>query len=160
MQLFATLVFKLANLIFHSPVGRRSKWRHEWVMRLFRYAADHHNQSAQSVYGHLLFFRGDGPASREQGGRYLEMAAKQGDVKAHYQLARIYELGALQRFPRDAAQALSHYQVAAEQGHPLALKRLVEVYQQGELEQPVDQDKAAYWQQRQPALPRRPDPRR
>ena len=62
-------------------------------MSSFRLAADAGHRQALSVYGHLLFLRGDTTKSKIQGAIYLERAADRGEMKAQYQMGRIYETG-------------------------------------------------------------------
>ena len=114
-------------------------------MKLFRFAADNGHKKALSVYGHLLHFRGDGVQNRIQGGIYIQQAAEKGDVKAQYQMGRIFEGGFEHYFPPNAEKALSFYQQAAEQGHQLAIKRLVDVYTDGELGVEASQQEADRW---------------
>lgn len=119
-------------------------------MKLFRFAADNGHKRALSVYGHLLHFRGDGAQNRIQGGIYLQQAADKGDVKAQYQMGKIFEEGFEHYFQPDESKALTFYQQAAEQGHQLAIKRLVDVYENGELGQLADLALAASWKGKQP----------
>ncbi|MBY4679026.1 tetratricopeptide repeat protein [Marinobacterium arenosum] len=155
MRVLAMPLFWVAYALFRSSIGKRSRSKHNLVMRLFRYAADNGSTRALSVYGHLLHFRGDGVQNRIQGGIYLQRAAEQGDMKARYQMGRIYEQGFEHYFRADPARALAFYRQAAEQGHPLALQRMVEACNKGELGLSVDEAAARQWQARQPSLPQR-----
>ncbi|GGO82113.1 hypothetical protein GCM10011348_22730 [Marinobacterium nitratireducens] len=146
MKLVAPLIFWLAYGLFRSKLLRSSRRKHDWVMKLFRFAADNDNRRALSVYGHLLHFRGDGIANRIQGALYLERAADKGDAKACYQMGRICEQGFEHRFPSDAVRALHYYRRAAELKHPLALRRLIDVYRDGELGQTPDSAEVARWE--------------
>jgi len=146
----AVPVFWLAYGLFRLRLGQRSLRKHQLVMRIFRFAADNGNRRALSVYGHLLHFRGEGVQNRIQGAIYLERAAEAGDVKAQYQMGKVYESGFESYFRPDAGRALSFYQRAAEQGHPLAISRLCDVYGNGELGQQPDAQQADYWSSRQP----------
>lgn len=155
MRGLAPLLFWIAYGLFRSAIGQRSRQKHTLVMRLFRYAADNGSTRALSVYGHLLHFRGDGVQNRIQGGIYLQRAAEQGDMKARYQMGRIYEQGFEHYFRADPGRALAFYRQAAEQGHPLALQRMVDACSKGELGLTVDAAAARQWQARQASLPQR-----
>lgn len=149
MKLLAPLIFLLAQGLFHSAFARGSRRRHDWVMKLFRIAAESGHRRALSVYGHLLFFRGAGIDSRIQGAIHLQRAAELGDLKALYQLGRIHEAGFQPRFPVDPVQAEKAYRQAAEGGHPLAIKRMLDLCrEQG------DQAGIDYWQARRAEVQR------
>ncbi len=150
LRLLAPLFFRIAYTLFRSDWLNTRGGQHPWVMRLFRLAADLDHRQALSVYGHLLLLHGDSEASRIQGGIYLQRAAEQGDVKAQYQTARLYEQGFGHYFQPSPSRALSFYQQAAEQGHVIAIKRLSEAYENGELGLPVDADLARSWQAKLP----------
>lgn len=125
-RLLAPLIFWIAYGLFRSPFARTHKARHDFVMKLFRYAADHRSRRALSVYGHLLHFRGDGMQNRIQGALYLQQAADLGDMKAQYQMGKLFEQGYEGFFQQDLLKARHYYSLAARQGHPLALTRLEE----------------------------------
>ena len=152
MKWLAPMIFKLAYLLFRSPLFKGSSRKHQWIMRLFRFTADNDSCQALSVYGHLLHFRGEGKDNRIQGGIYLQRAADKGDMKAQYQMARIYESGFEHYFPASNDKSLHYYQLAASQGHALAISRLLKVYQLGELGQAVNVKQAERWQSLQPTL--------
>lgn len=144
-KLLAPLMFWVAYTLFRSSIQQRSRKKHDFVMKLFRFCADNDSVRALSVYGHLLHFRGEGVENRIQGGIYLQRAAEKGEAKAQYQMGKIFETGFEHYFQPDSAKAVAFYQQAAEQGHQLAVKRLVEVYTHGELDQTVDFDMSQYW---------------
>ena len=152
MRLFMTLVAPLlgwfAYFLFRLTVAKKSRVKHNIVMKLFRYAADYGSVKALSVYGHLLFFRGDGETNKVQGAIYLERAAEKGDIKAAYQMAKIYEVG-YTRFAKDQDKARGFYLQAAEGSHPLALRRMVDIYTDGELGQDISEARAAFWRDKQ-----------
>ncbi|QEW07423.1 tetratricopeptide repeat protein [Nitrincola iocasae] len=125
-RLLAPLIFWIAYALFRSPFARGSKARHDYVMKLFRYAADHQSRRALSVYGHLLHFRGEGVSNRIQGAIYLQQAADLGDMKAQYQMGRIFDSGFEGYFRVDAQKARHYYSLAARQGHSLAQTRCQE----------------------------------
>ena len=145
MKILAPLVGWLAFRMFRSAVFKRSAAKHRMVMKWFRFAADNGSTRALSVYGHLLHFRGEGLDNRIQGAIYLERAALQGDQKAAYQMANVYEAG-YQNFPQSDAKAWLYYQQAAKSGHVLALKRVIQIYREGGLGQSASPELAAYWQ--------------
>lgn len=144
MTLIAPLIGWIAFQLFHLPLMKRSRAKHQLVMKLFRYAADYGSVRALSVYGHLLFFRGEGMTNRIQGVIYLERAADKGDSKAAYQMGKIFEEG-YQNYPIDDAKAVTYYHQAAQKGHVLAIKRMVDIFSNGELGQAKSDVEAAYW---------------
>lgn len=144
----APLVFWIAYTLFRSKINQQSVKKHTLVMKLFRFAADNGHMKALSIYGHLLHFRGEGVDNRIQGGIYLQRAAEKGDVKAAYQMGRIFEQGFESYFQPNQEKALAYYQQAAESEHHLALVRMVNVFAQGELGQEMNQDKEQFWQQK------------
>lgn len=151
-RLIAPLVFVIAYGLFRSSIQQKSRKKHTFVMKLFRFAADNGHKKALSVYGHLLHFRGEGEQNRIQGGIYLQQAAEKGDAKAQYQMGKIYEVGFEHYFQPDHSKALRFYTSAAEQGHQLAIKRMVEVYRDGELGQASDVTESEKWQSKIPAM--------
>lgn len=152
MKWLAPVLFKLSFLLYRAPFFKSSRRKHQWVMRLFRFAADNDSCQALSVYGHLLHFRGEGKDNRIQGAIYLQRAAEKGDMKAQYQMGKIYESGFEHYFAASDEKSLNYYQQAASQGHALAISRLLKVYQSGELGQAVNEKEAERWLLRQPTL--------
>lgn len=144
MTLVAPLLGWIAFHLFHLRFMKRSRAKHQLVMKLFRYAADYGSVRALSVYGHLLFFRGEGMTNRIQGLIYLERAAEKGDSKAAYQLGKVFEEG-YQTYPVDPVKAVKYYRQAAQGGHVLAIKRMVDIFTNGELGQAEAGDEAAQW---------------
>ncbi len=150
MKVLAPLYFHIADFAFRSGLFQSAPQKHQWIMKLYRLAADTGHGRALSVYGHLLHLRGDSIASKIQGAIYLERAAEKGDMKAQYQLGRIYEHGFEHYFRPSAARALAYYRLAAEQGHVLAISRLIEVFENGELEQQPDPPLVEQWRKKLP----------
>lgn len=144
-KLLSRLVFVVARWLFRGPLVRRSPWLHIKVMKLLRYASERGNRDALSLYGHLLHFRGEDQASRIQGAIYLERAAELGDVKAAYQMGRVYEKGFEGYFQATPERSVAFYRQAASAGHTLAIKRMFEIYQHGELGVSVDQQESDRW---------------
>ncbi|MEH6471534.1 MAG: hypothetical protein V7752_09790 [Halopseudomonas sp.] len=151
LKVLAPLIFWVAYRAFRSKSFKHSGRKHKWVMSSFRLAADIGHCQALSVYGHLLLLRGDTTQSKIQGGIYLERAAELGDMRAQYQIARVFETGFESFFHSDFGKARSFYQQAAEQGHVLAITRLADAYAQGELGLEVDVVQSASWRQKMPA---------
>lgn len=147
-KLLAPLMFWIAYTLFRSSIQQRSRKKHDFVMKLFRFCADNDSVRALSVYGHLLHFRGEGVENRIQGGIYLQRAAEKGEAKAQYQMGKIFESGFEHYFQPDNAKAVAFYQQAAEQGHQLAVKRLVDAYAEGELGLAQDPALSEQWDQR------------
>lgn len=147
MTLLAPVLGWIAFRLFRMPLLKHSRRKHTLVMKMFRLAADYGSVRALSVYGHLLFYRGEGLTNKIQGAIYLQRAADKGDAKAAYQMARIYQEG-FDNYPVNHEQAVALYRVAAAAGHLLAVRRLIEIYSRGELSQRQDDAEADYWRQR------------
>lgn len=141
---FTQLKFSLAEKLFHSSFLRHSRFRHQWIMRLFKEAANEGHLKALSMYGHLLFFRGVTPVDKGQGINYLLDAAKQGDAKAQYQIACIYESG-YGHLLKSTENAVRWFVRAAEQNHPLACRRMAKACEKGELGLVVNMEQALFW---------------
>lgn len=151
LRLLAPLIFSIAYRAFRSKLFKHSGRKHRWLMSSFRLAADAGHPVALSVYGHLLFLRGDSPKSTIQGAIYLERAAAQGDMKAQYQMGRISETGVGDYFRINLDKALDFYRQAAAQGHVLAIIRLADSYANAELGLTQDLAKAGRWRQKIPS---------
>jgi len=148
----APAVFWLGYRLFRLNLAKTSRRKHRWLMAWFRFAADNGSVKAQSVYGHLLHFRGEGEHSRIRGVEYLLRAADQGDAKSQYQIGRISESGYGTEYPADQERAVRYFRLAADQQHYLAIKRLVDAYRAGELNLPCDPEAARQWQAMLPRL--------
>ncbi|MEH6811774.1 MAG: sel1 repeat family protein [Motiliproteus sp.] len=146
LQAIAPLFFVIATAAFKTKRFRTAKW----VMRCYRLAADSGHCGALSVYGHLLHLHGNSIASKTQGAIYLQRAAEQGDMKAQFQMGRIYERGFESYFQCSTVKAVDNYLLAANQGHILAIKRLQDAYQKGELGLSQDEQLAHQWQDKLP----------
>lgn len=146
-SLFTRLEYRLAERLFHTRwLLPRSPRTQRLTLRLFKRCADAGHPDALSVYGHMLFHRSASPQDKARGARYVVEAAHAGDLKAQYQVARIYEYGCAQ-YPSRDEYAVTWYARAAKAGHYLAAERLVRAYQQGDLGLAVDGEQAGYWQQ-------------
>ncbi|UVE19756.1 sel1 repeat family protein [Pseudomonas sp. LS44] len=113
----------------------------QWMQGQFSRLAALGDQSAQSFYGHLLIFRGQGFGSREEGIRLLRQAATAGDGKAAYQLGVLSLAGDSRQAP-DGREAARWWVLASNAGHPLASRRLAELYRTGGAGLPADTQQA------------------
>nr|WP_233099289.1 sel1 repeat family protein [Pseudomonas psychrophila] len=103
-------------------------WR--WMEGQFARMANLGDTRAQSFYGHILAFRGQGLGAKEEGVRLLRLAALSGDAKAAYQVGVFSLAGSLGKTP-DAAEAARWWTMAVKAGHPLAAHKLAMLYQEG-----------------------------
>nr|WP_306108819.1 sel1 repeat family protein [Pseudomonas sp. 8AS] len=101
-----------------------------WMQGQFARMAAQGHVPAQSFYGHLLLFRGQGLGAREEGVRLLRLAASGGDGKAAYQLGLLSLAGDSRQAP-DGVEAARWWTLAAAAGHPLAAQRLARLYREG-----------------------------
>ena len=126
----ARLGYQVARWLMQWPalVKQPSLWR--WMEGQFSRMANIGDSQAQSFYGHLLLFRGQGLAARNEGRRLLQLAAQAGDSKAAYQMGLLCLQGTLQQ-AADAAQAAHWWLQAAALDHPLAARKLAELYRDG-----------------------------
>ena len=126
----ARLSYWLARKLFHRPwcVRQPRIWR--WMEGQFARMANLGDTRAQSFYGHILAFRGQGLGAKEEGVRLLRLAALSGDGKAAYQVGVFCLAGTLSKNP-DAAEAARWWTMAVKAGHPLAANKLSALYLQG-----------------------------
>lgn len=130
MALRARLGYWLARRLFHWPWLVRQPRVWQWMQGQYARQSRLGNVAAQSFYGHILLFRGQGLGAREEGLRLLRLAAEGGDGKAAYQLG----VQALQGDVRQAADgqaAARWWSMAHAAGHPLAAERLSKLYALG-----------------------------
>lgn len=129
-SLRARLGYLLARRLLGWPwlVKQPQAW--QWMQGQFARMAALGDIAAQSFYGHLLLFRGQGLGAREEGVRLLRLAAQGGDGKAAYQLG-VLSLAGDTRQAADGQVAASFWVMAAAAGHPLAARRLVSLYRDG-----------------------------
>src|SRR5690606_20256360 len=85
----------------------------DWMQGQFARLAALGDVPAQSFYGHLLLFRGQGFGARAEGVRLLRLAASGGNAKAAYQLGALSLAGDAKQMP-DGVQAAHWWQLAAE----------------------------------------------
>ncbi|HEX5843194.1 MAG TPA: sel1 repeat family protein [Pseudomonas sp.] len=140
----ARLSYALARRLFHWSwlVRQPRAWR--WLEGQFARMANLGDTGAQSFYGHILLFRGQGLGAREEGIRLLGLAAKAGDGKAAYQLG-VLSLAGDSRHAADAQQAVSYWTLATQAGHPLAAQRLAGLYRDGAPGLAADAELAAHF---------------
>jgi TPR repeat protein len=87
-----------------------------------------------------------------------KLAAGNGDPEAQYNMGKANEIGWLEYSTE--AEALNWYTHSATRGYPLAMERLAKVYENGELKEKPNPEKAAMWRQRaQAAWATWPEPR-
>ena len=129
-RLKARLSYWVARKLFHWPwcVRQPRLWR--WMEGQFARMANLGDTDAQSFYGHILAFRGQGLGAKQEGERLLRLAGLAGDGKAAYQVGAFSLAGSVNKAP-DAAEAVRWWTMAAKAGHPLASIKLVELYQEG-----------------------------
>lgn len=129
-QLRAQLGYWLARRLFHWPAALRQPRLWQWMQGQYGRMANLGDTAAQSFYGHILLFRGQGLGAREEGLRLLRLAANGGDGKAAYQLGVQALQGDTRQAP-DASQAVRWWEMALAAGHPLAANRLSLLYRDG-----------------------------
>jgi len=133
-----------ALLAWRWAVSQPRLWN--WMQGQYSRKAALGDRDAQSFYGHLLLFRGQGLGARQEGLRLLRLAAAAGEPKSAYQLGMIALKGDAQQMP-DAPAAVRYWSQAAEAGHPLAALRLAELLEKGGEEIEADPQRAAYYRE-------------
>lgn len=146
-RLRARIGYAVARRLFHWSwlVKQPRGWR--WLEGQFARMANLGDAAAQSFYGHILLFRGQGLGAREEGMRLLRLAATAGDARAAYQLGVLSLAGNARQAP-DAVDAVRWWTLAAAAGHPLAARRLADLYREGGSGLPADAEQAARFVQR------------
>ena len=141
-QLRARIGYGVARRLFHWSwlVKQPRGWR--WLEGQFARRANLGDVAAQSFYGHILLFRGQGFGAREEGVRLLRLAASAGDAKAAYQLGAL-SLAGDTRQAADGLEAARWWTLATAAGHPLAAQRLADLYREGGPGLPADAERAA-----------------
>lgn len=122
-RLRARLSYWLARRLFHWPWMMRQPRVWRWMEGQFARMANLGDVPAQSFYGHILTFRGQGLGAREEGIRLMRLAATAGDGKAAYQMGVISLAGDTRNAP-DPAEAARWWTLAVQAGHPLAALKL------------------------------------
>jgi len=118
-RLKARVGYWLARRLFHWSWFVRQARGWAWLEGQFSRMANLGDVDAQSFYGHILTFRGQGLGAREEGVRLLRLAALAGDGKAAYQIGVISLAGTTSKAP-DPVEAARWWTLAAKAGHPLA----------------------------------------
>jgi TPR repeat protein len=129
-RLRARLGYWLARRLFHWRWLMQQPRAWAWMQGQFARMAAQGHVPAQSFYGHLLLFRGQGLGARDEGVRLLRLAASGGDGKAAYQLGLLSLAGDSRQAP-DGVEAARWWTLAATAGHPLAAHRLARLYREG-----------------------------
>ncbi|KAA5839547.1 hypothetical protein [Pseudomonas chlororaphis] len=127
-RLKARAGYWLARRLFHWPWFVRQPRGWHWLEGQLARMANLGDVDAQSFYGHILTFRGQGLGAREEGIRLLRLAGLAGDAKAAYQMGVISLAGSPSK-AADAAQAARWWTLAAKAGHPLAEVKLAQLNQ-------------------------------
>ena len=143
-RLRTLLAWHLARRLFHWPwlVARPAAWR--WMEGCFARRARTGDPQACDFYGHILLFRGQGLAAKEEGLRLLRLAADAGQGKAAWQLGIQALKGDLSHAP-DAVEARRRWEQALAAGHPLAAARLADLLTEGAPGVPADLQAAAHY---------------
>lgn len=115
-------------MMSRQAVSQPKLWR--WMEGQFSRMAALGNVGAQSFYGHILYFRGQGFGAKQEGARLLRLAAEAGDAKAAYQMG-VISLSEDATHGRDGGEAARWWSKAADAGHPLATVRLEQLYRAG-----------------------------
>ncbi|OLF52535.1 SEL1-like repeat protein [Pseudomonas chlororaphis] len=134
-RLKARVGYWLARRLFHWSWFVRQPRGWHWLEGQLARMANLGDVGAQSFYGHILTFRGQGLGAREEGIRLLRLAALAGDGKAAYQVGVISLAGSPSK-AADPAEAARWWTLAAKAGHPLAEVKLAQLNPSGPLHEP------------------------
>jgi len=115
-------------MAWRRAVRQPKLWR--WMEGQFARMAALGDVGAQSFYGHILYFRGQGFGAKQEGARLLRLAAEAGDAKAAYQMG-VISLSEEASHGPDGREAVRWWARAADAGHPLAAVRLEQLYRAG-----------------------------
>ncbi|MCL7462866.1 sel1 repeat family protein [Pseudomonas sp. NW5] len=136
------LGYRLAQQLFRVSWCLRQPRLWRWMEGRFARQAAAGDAQAQAFYGHILLFRGQGLAAREEGVRLLRLAADAGQAGAAYQLGMQALQGNLQQAP-DGPEACRRLEQALKAGHPLAAYQLARLFREGAPGLAADTDLAA-----------------
>ena len=123
-------------------VQQPKAWR--WMEGQFARMATLGDASAQSFYGHILLFRGQGYGAKREGIRFLRLAAEAGNAKAAYQMG-VVSLSEDAKHGPDGNEAARWWSIAANAGHPLAAARLAQLYEGGGHGLKADKEQAEHY---------------
>ena len=146
-KLRARAGYLLARGLMRWPAVARQPRLWHWMEGQFARMAALGDTPAQSFYGHMLLFRGQGMGARNEGRRLLLLAAQAGDAKAAYQTGLLCLQGNPQ-LAADAVAAAAWWTQAATAGHPLAARRLADLYRAGAPGLPADALRAEQMERR------------
>lgn len=146
-RLRSRLAYGLARRLMGWPWLVRQPRAWQWMQGQFSRMANLGDSAAQSFYGHLLLFRGQGFGAREEGLRLLRLAAASGDARAAYQVG-VQLLKGDTTHAADAGEAARYWIQAAERGHPLAARKLADLYRAGGAGLAPDEELAARYEAR------------
>ncbi len=151
-RLRIALEWHLARNLFRQQwlIARPGVWR--WMEGCFARRARSGDPQACDFYGHILLFRGQGLAARQEGLRLLGIAADAGQGKAAWQLGVQALQGDVSRAP-DAVEAARRWEQALAAGHPLAARRLAALYAEGGPGLAADARRAAQYAQQDEQRP-------
>ncbi len=138
------LGYRLARRLFRISWCLRQPQLWRWMEGRFARQAALGDAAAQAFYGHILLFRGQGLAAKEEGLRLLRLAADAGQAGAAYQLGVQALQGSLQRAP-DGLEARHRWEQALAGGHPLAARQLARLFDEGAAGVIADADLAAQY---------------
>lgn len=119
----AVVGYWFARRLFNQRWAVENEKIWNWMQGQFTRKAALGDVKAQSFYGFLLLFKGQGLGAKQEGIRLLKLAANNGDAKAAFQLGQCYYTGTLD-CPEDKDQAKQWWEKALSLGHPLAETKL------------------------------------
>lgn len=151
LKIRARVSYWIARKLMGSrwAVQQPKLWR--WMEGQFSRLAGIGDTKAQSFYGHILLFRGQGYGAKKEGIRLLRLAAEAGDAKAAYQMG-VVSLSEDATHGPDGAQAAYWWQRAVEAGHPLAATRLSQLYAAGGHGLAPDKQQAEHYKEKAAGL--------
>ena len=140
----ASIGYWVARRLMRFPRLVKNPKLWHWMEGQFARKAQLGSTSAQSFYGHILLYRGQGFGAKQEGVRLLKLAAHSGDAKSAYQLGVLAFKGDMTHAP-EPLEAVKWWELAAESGHALAAKRLSDLYTSGAVGVAIDLPKAAHY---------------
>jgi len=125
MVLRAKLGYWLARHLFGKRWAQENPRLWGWMQTQYARMATTGHRDAQAFYGHLLYYKGQGPGAKHEGLRFLRMAAEQGDAKAAYQIG-------MHHLPTNPSEAKTWFERALELEHPMAETQLAKLNHAGQ----------------------------